>query len=88
MYRVEWIKKALEELAELWMLADSDLRKAITSAVHALDEELKVDPFRLSESRESNERILFSFPLGIQFEVDTDNLVISVLHVWRFSRRS
>ncbi len=38
MYRVEWLREAVGELAELWIEADSPLRQAITEATHALDQ--------------------------------------------------
>jgi hypothetical protein len=52
MFRVEWLREAVGELAELWTEADSPFRQAITEANHALDQELQADPFRVSESRE------------------------------------
>jgi hypothetical protein len=70
MFRVEWLREAVGELAELWIEADSPFRQAITEATHALDQELQADPFRVSESREGDVRISFSKPLAILFEVD------------------
>jgi hypothetical protein len=46
MFRVEWLREAVGELAELWIEADSPFRQAITEATHALDQELQADPFR------------------------------------------
>jgi hypothetical protein len=67
MFRVEWLREAVGELAELWIEANSPLRQAITEATHALDQELQADPFRRSESREGEVRILFSNPLAVLF---------------------
>jgi hypothetical protein len=86
MWRVEWIQDALNELADLWTQADAALRRAITSATHSIDQELQADPFRQSESRD-DERVLFSYPLAVQFEVDEQQRRLWVLHVWRFRRR-
>jgi hypothetical protein len=66
MFRVEWLQEALDELTNLWLQADSSLRQAITAATHALDQELCVDPYRGSESREDEERVLFAYPLAVQ----------------------
>jgi hypothetical protein len=87
MFQVEWIQEALDDLARLWMQADSDLRQAITAATQALDQELRTDPFRQGESRGDDERVLFAYPLAIQVEVDLRRRRIWVLHVWRFRRR-
>jgi len=65
MFRVEWLQDALDELTRLWMQADSALRQAITAATHAIDQELQVDPYRQSESREDDERVLFVYPLAV-----------------------
>jgi hypothetical protein len=64
MFRVEWLREAVGELAELWIEADSPFRRAITEATHALDQELQADPFRASESTEGEVRISFSNPLA------------------------
>ncbi len=87
MFRVEWIQKALDELTTIWTEADSSLRHAITSATHSIDRELTIDPFRQTESRDDDERVLFAYPLGVQIEVDFQRRRVWVLHVWRFRRR-
>ena len=45
MFRVEWLREAVGELAELWIDGDSPFRQAITEATHALDQELQADQF-------------------------------------------
>jgi len=62
-------------------------RQLITAATHALDEELQIDPYRHSESREDEERVLFAYPLAVQIEVDLQQRIVWVLHAWRFRRR-
>ena len=87
MFRVKWLQEALDELTILWTQADSALRAAITAATHALDQELQTDPYRNSESRNEEDRVLFAYPLAIQIEVDLPQRIVWVLHVWRFRRR-
>jgi hypothetical protein len=87
MFRVEWLQEALDELTGLWMQADSTFRRAITAATHILDQELQADPYRQSESRDDEERVLFAYPLAVQIEVDPQRRMVWVLHVWRFRRR-
>jgi hypothetical protein len=41
MYRVEWLEEATNQLADAWLRADPELRKAITAASHILDEQLR-----------------------------------------------
>jgi hypothetical protein len=87
MFRVEWLQEAVDELAGIWTQADSSSRQAVTAATHALDEELQANPYRQSESRDDEERVLFVYPLAVQVEVDLQRRIVWVLHVWRFRRR-
>jgi hypothetical protein len=87
MFRVEWLQNALDELANIWVQADSALRQAITAATHRIDQELKVNPYLQSESRGGDERVLLVYPLGVQIEVDEQRKIVWVLNVWRFTRR-
>ncbi len=87
MYRVEWLSPAVDELAAIWVEEDSTLRAAITQATRMIDDELLNDPLRASESREADTRVMFAYPLGVQFDVDQRNRRVRVLHVWRFRRR-
>jgi hypothetical protein len=87
MFRVEWLQEALDELTNIWMREDSSVRKLITAAVHSLDQALAADPYRESESRDDEERVLFAYPLAVRVEVDLRRRAVWVLHVWRFQRR-
>ena len=84
MFRVEWLQEAVSELADVWIKADSPSRQSITEATHTLDQELQADPFRQSESREGEVRILFADPLAVLFEVDPRQRLMWILHVWKF----
>jgi hypothetical protein len=87
MFRVEWLQVALDELARIWMGADSRLRQAITAATNTIDQELQADPYRESESRDDEDRVLFVYPLGVQIEIDLSRRIVWILHVWQFRRR-
>jgi len=87
MFRVEWLQGALDDLAALWVQADSSLRQEITAAVNAIDQELRSNPYRQTESRDDEERVLFVYPLAAQIEIDLARRVVWVLNVWRFRRR-
>ncbi len=87
MLRVVWLQSALDELATLWLQADSALRQAITATTQTVDQELRANPARLGESREQGERVFFVYPLGIQFEIDLQRSIVRVLHVWDIRRK-
>jgi hypothetical protein len=55
--------------------------------VQRITQELTIDPFRSSESREEGERILISNPIGVRFGVDEANRQVTILSVWRIRRR-
>jgi hypothetical protein len=87
MIEVIWLQQALDELATIWVQADSVVRQAITETAYVIDQELQSDPEGQGESRADGERVFFVYPLGIQFEVDAQRLVVRVLHVWDIRRR-
>jgi hypothetical protein len=82
MFRVVWLKTALDELTAIWLQEGSALRQAITAAAHAIDPLLQVDPQNQGESRADGQRILFQPPLGVTFEVREPAGVVRILHVW------
>lgn len=83
-YRVIWIQAAFDELASLWMNADSAAKIAINQSVVAIDGQLQKDPFAKSESRDPNEWVMFSTPLGVLMEIDAAKKIVWVLSVWRY----
>lgn len=87
MFQVRWKRSALDELAALWTQADSAMRLAITRATNRIDQELRGDPENRGESRGTQERVYFEFPLGIRFEVDRQLSLVHVLQVWSFRKR-
>ena len=81
MFHVRWKLTALNELAALWMQADTALRARITQAANTVDAGLRHDPYALSESRSGLKRIAFFLPLSVVFELDRKNHLVTVLHV-------
>jgi len=86
-YRVEWLQEAYNELLEIWLAADSELRAEITTATHTLDTHLATDPNQVGESRSGDGRIAFVPPLAVLFELQPSNQIVWVLHVWSIRRR-
>lgn len=88
MFRVRWKRSAVNELANLWLHADSAQRQAITSASHAIEQQLQADPNAESESRPNGRRICLVAPLGITFRIESDGQTVWILRVWFFRQRS
>lgn len=86
-FQVVWLQTALNELATIWVEADSVIRQAITEATHAIDGALQANPANQGDSREEGERVFFVYPLGIQFQIDAQHSLVRVLHVWDIRRR-
>lgn len=87
MYDVVWMQEALNDLARIWMQADSVLRQEITRAANALDRELSTNPYLSSESRADDERIIFIYPIGAIISIELGTRTVRILNVWRFHRR-
>ncbi len=86
MRKVDWLQEVLDTLTLLWMQADSDLRKAITQACHAVEKRLAKDPENEGESRADGRRITFEPPLAMVFRVESDGRTVTVVEV-RLMRR-
>jgi plasmid stabilization system protein ParE len=84
-YHVEWRPSAEQQLAGIW--TDARDKSAVTGAADAIDDELRKDPFALSESRQGSRRILVIPPLAVIFTVDKKRRRVTVLAVWRWGRQ-
>jgi hypothetical protein len=87
MYKVVWKTPARDRLAALWLGEQSAARSAITAATAAADRRLARDPLGIGESRADGQRVMFEFPLGIQYEVDLADTKVRVMWVWLFRDR-
>lgn len=87
MFQVIWVQDALDELAAVWLRADTGVRRSITLAARQIDVNLARDPQAQGESREDQARILFAHPLVVTFDVDLGQSTVRVLHVWDIRRR-
>lgn len=85
-YTVLWTVPARDELAELWLRADSADRERITAAAAAIDVMLANDP-DAGESRWDDRRILIEPPLAVFFRVEAEDRKIYFVKVWRFMTR-
>ena len=80
-FTVAWVAEAVDELADLWLVAAD--RDRVTAAAGTIDRNLRQDPQTQGESRDGNVRILFEHPLGVDFEIIEDDRIVFVLSVWR-----
>jgi hypothetical protein len=86
-FELRWSKIARDELARIWITADSELRKQITQSSYRLEMALKKSPHEVGESRDGSRRVDFDFPLGIAFRVIDEKRRVNVLHVWKIGKR-
>jgi hypothetical protein len=87
MFVVHWLQSALDALSAMWVQADSDLRKAITDASHRVELILRNDPLDEGESRYGTSRIMFVPPLAVTFQIESDGISVTILHVCLFRKR-
>jgi hypothetical protein len=75
-------------IAAAWIQGDAALRRAITSAVHRIDQTLQGDPNNAGESRPGGRRILLVSPVGVIYRIEKDGRTASVLRSWLFRPKS
>lgn len=86
-YQVRSERQASNELATIWLQAGSELRRGITLAVHKIDELLKTDPYKGSESRAGTRRIMVVAPPTVLFQAQEDDRAASVIEIRLFHRK-
>jgi len=82
MFRLHYADMAIDTLAELWMAAGPDLRRAMTEASHRIDETLRDEADTAGESRIGPWRVLLDDPLGVIYRVEPDGQTVSVVRIW------
>lgn len=86
-FTVVWHPEAESQLADIYLAASS--KSLVSDAANLLDFDLRTSPLNLGESRSSaGLRIAHEIPLGIKFEVLTDDRVVRVLSVWSCCRET
>jgi hypothetical protein len=87
MFQVAWRKSALDEVAALWINADSTFRESITAATAKIDFQLSHAPLEVGESRPNNQRIAFVPPLAFRFKVEPADQRVVIIRVWAPGRK-
>ncbi|MCE9554223.1 MAG: hypothetical protein K8T91_12730 [Planctomycetes bacterium] len=88
MFQVEWLKSVLDHLTDVWIASDSITRGGITAAVAEIDRRLTSDPHSSGESRGTNIRVDFVYPLSFTFHVPADSNKVTVVKIRVYRRRS
>jgi plasmid stabilization system protein ParE len=84
-YTVLWTPAAEDELTSIW-LAVRD-RRSIGTASRVADRLLKQDPRAQGESREGTTRIMFVWPLALQYKIREPDRVVNVVAVRLMKQR-
>jgi hypothetical protein len=85
MFEVRWTQSAPDDLARVWLDADSVQRHLITKAAADIETQLRYDPFAAGESREGNLRVLLVTPVGVFFRVHPQDRHAKIVALWAFS---
>lgn len=81
-YSVRWREEAGDELADIWLEAESAERREVTAAADAIDLALANRPTECGESRGERRRVFYIEPLAVIFEVSEPDWTVNVLQVW------
>ena len=82
MFTVTWTPSAEEDLAFIWINANSINRREITRYAETLIRNLRANADRIGESREEGVRILAETTLGVEYRVSVPDRLVTVFHVW------
>jgi hypothetical protein len=86
-YWVRWAQDARDELTECYLAADPALQELIGTAAFQMEQELRLNPLDVGESRSGDQRIDFEYPLAFLFHVDLDDETVSIVNVWTYKKR-
>jgi len=78
-YTVEWTRRALAQLAQLWN--ESLQRRLISSASNAIDKSLSLDADKKGRRLSNRSRQLVIYPLAVLFRVSEDDRTVTVFDV-------
>jgi len=71
-----YLRPAENHLANAWMTAPD--KAAVTAAANTIDDQLRRDPYANSESRSGDTRVMFVPPLGVAYDVNEDDCLVTV----------
>jgi hypothetical protein len=83
MFTVTWTLAAEDDLAFVWLHAESSELRAITDYSATLTRHLRANADRIGESREPGVRVLAEEMLGVEFLVSVPDRLVTVFHLWK-----
>lgn len=83
MFTVTWTQAAEDDLAFVWLNADSFERQVIADYSATLIRHLRANADRIGESREPGVRVLAEEIIGVEFRVSVPDRLVTVFHLWR-----
>lgn len=83
-FRVIWSDESLAELHQVW--STSLDQEGVQNTAKRIDIELTFNPLEAGESRGTDRRIMFKFPLIVWFRVLERMREVQVLHVRRLKQ--
>jgi hypothetical protein len=87
MILVEWADRALDQLADDWVVATPAERDEITRKVERINRRLESDPLDVGESRSRHLRLEVSPPIAVWFTVSADASYVRVVRFQRLRRK-
>lgn len=84
---VDWDEQALDELADVWVLASPNDRVQIEARVEAVNRELERDPVTFGEERYENVRVDVDAVLTVWFRLRDNGRLVRVINVHRPANR-
>ncbi len=85
-YIVIFTPQVNRDIVDYWI--ESLHQREMTRAIDDLVRQMRNDPLEIGESRGGNRRVVFQWPVGMEFEVDEENQQVEVYNFWNFQRRS
>ncbi len=76
----------MSEIGQAWLHADEDTQVAMHDSMHSIEKKLQKKPLECGESREGSERIIFKYPIAVNYVVNCDSRVVRMTRVWTYTR--
>jgi mRNA-degrading endonuclease RelE of RelBE toxin-antitoxin system len=78
-FRVAWDRRALRELADVYLNARD--RKAVALAANVIERMLMLDPHNEGKPRGRKFRRLFVTPITVEYRIDDRNRLVTIFRV-------
>ncbi len=87
MSAVVWVRSTLVDLSRILAGLTATEHAAVQAALQEIGTRLRNDPENEGESRPGDRRITFVGPLGLTFEIHSEEGMVVVLSVWWIAKR-